>query len=303
MIIKDTVYESGKGEITMREIILLAETGSDIELEMAAEYGIQIVPMHVSFDMETVEDGTFPTERILSFYRETGRLPKTSGSTPEDFEKVFDAIHEAHPQAEILYLAYSAVTTCSYQSGLIAAEGRPYVTALDTKQVSVGQCNILFAMAELLRAEPTLTVAEAKQAAEEYVQRAKMCFLPDNLEFLRAGGRVSNVAFLGASLLSLHPCIEILEGKLVATKKYRGKMEKVAVQLIMDYAEKYHLERERIWFVSTVGLRETVRQKAEEAARACGFREIRWVEAKGVITTHGGPGAFGLAGFSEKQEA
>ena len=42
------------------------------------------------------------------------------------------------PDKQILHLAYSAVTTCSYQSALIAAEDRDYIMSFDTKQVSIG---------------------------------------------------------------------------------------------------------------------------------------------------------------------
>ena len=215
---------SGNGkEKKMKQIVLVAETGSDINPVLAAEYNIKIVPMHVSFDHETMEDGAFPVEKIVDYYEETGKLPKTSGSTPGDFETAFDRIHAEYPDAQLLYLAYSAVTTCSMQSAVLAAEERDYVTILDTKQVSAGQCNVVIAVAELLRQHPDWTMAEAVRAAEDLIARAKMCFMPENLEFLRAGGRVSNVAFLGAKLLNLHPVIEILDGKLVATKKYRGK--------------------------------------------------------------------------------
>ena len=286
----------------MKKFILLAETGSDVNAELAAEYDITIVPMHVSFDAETLDDGAFPVERIVEYYQATGKLPKTSGSTPGDFEKVYDALHEAHPDAQILYLAYSSITTCSMQSGVIAAEGRDYVTIIDTKQVSAGQCNIVIAMAEILRENPDMTMVEAVKAAEDLISRANMCFMPDNLEFLRAGGRVSNVAFLGARILNLHPVIEILDGQLVATKKYRGKMTKVAAQLVADYAEKYDLDREAcLWFVYVVGFSDEVRAVVENAAKEAGFRKTRWIQTGGVITTHGGPAAFGLAGFSKKQ--
>ena len=97
----------------MRPIILVAETGSDITPELAEQYQIQIVPMHVAFDGETRDDGAFPVEDICEYYQATGKLPTTSGSTPEDFNILFDAIHEKWPEALILYLAYSAVTTCS----------------------------------------------------------------------------------------------------------------------------------------------------------------------------------------------
>ena len=121
----------------MKQIVLVAETGSDINPVLAAEYNIKIVPMHVSFDHETMEDGAFPVEKIVDYYEETGKLPKTSGSTPGDFETAFDRIHAEYPDAQLLYLAYSAVTTCSMQSAVLAAEERDYVTILDTKQVSV----------------------------------------------------------------------------------------------------------------------------------------------------------------------
>ena len=283
----------------MNQIILVAETGSDITAELAERYGIYIVPMHVAFDDETLDDGTFPAQKIVDFYQSTGHLPRTSGSTPDDFTPVFDRIHVEHPEAQILYLAYSAVTTCSYQSGVIAAEERDYVTILDTKQVSVGQAAVVVEMAKALQANPDMTMDEAVAKADEIISRANMCFLPDNLEFLRAGGRVSNAVALGSRILSLHPTIEILEGKLTATKKYRGKMEKVAAQLVRDYAERYNLERDTLWLVYTVGLADSVKQAVKQAADECGFQHLEWIQAHGVITTHGGPAAFGLAGFTK----
>lgn len=285
----------------MKKIVLMAETGSDISPELAKKYEIEMVPMHVSFDEETLDDTTFPVQKIVDYYKETGKLPKTSGSTPEDFLAKFDEVHEKYPEAHILYLAYSAVTTCSYQSANIASEGRDYITAVDTKQVSVGQANIVCKMAEILNENPDMDIEEALQNVNELIERANMCFTPANLEFLRAGGRVSNVAYLGASILGLHPCIEILGGKLIATKKFRGKMKKVAAQLINEYADKYNLDHnEKLWIVYTIGLSEEVKEIIMQTARACGFNNIEWIQAAGVITTHGGPAAFGIAGFSTK---
>lgn len=283
----------------MNPIIIVAETGSDLTPELAAQYNIQLVPMHVSFDSETLDDGSFPVQKICDYYQDTKKLPRTSGCSPEDFIQIFDEIHNSNPTAQILYLAYSAVTTCSYQSAIIAAEDRDYVTAIDTKQVSAGQAAVVVEVARLLQGNPEMSIQEAANAAQDLLSRAKMCFLPDNLEFLRAGGRVSNAVCLGSRILNIHPCIEILDGKLVATKKYRGKMKKVAAQLIKDYADSYNLNRDTLWMVYTIGLQDEIRAIAEETAKACGFRQVNWIQAGGVITTHGGPAAFGVAGFSE----
>ena len=284
----------------MAKIVLVAESGSDITPELAKEYGIHVVPMHVTFEDETFDDGSFPVEKIVNYYRNEKKLPKTSGSNPEDFSPLFDRIHAEDPEAQILYLAYSAVTTVSYQSAVIAAEDRDYVTCIDTKQVSVGQGMIVVEMARRLREKPDMTLEEAVAVANELIDRAKMCFMPDNLEFLRAGGRVSNVVALVGGLLGIHPCIEILDGRLMATKKYRGKMMKVAAQLVKDYAKEYKLDRKELWCVHTVGISEEVKQIVEAAAKECAFERIQWIQCNGVITTHAGPAALGLAGFTQK---
>ena len=155
-------------------------------------------------------------------------------------------------------------------------------------------------MAKHLQAKPDMSIDEAVAIANDLIARANMCFLPDNLEFLRAGGRVSNAVALGSRILSLHPTIEILNGKLTATKKYRGKMEKVIAQLIRDYSESYNLDRTSpLWIIYTVGLADSVKEAVEQVAAECGFQELEWVLAHGVITTHGGPAAIGIAGFSK----
>lgn len=281
-------------------IVLVAETGSDITPELARELGAWLVPMHVSMGDKTLDDGSFPPEEVCAYYDRTGKVPQTSASAPADFETVFDEIHRRWPEKKILHLAYSAATTCSYQNALLASEGRDYVTSVDTKHVSVGQAAVVLEAAGLLRENPGMTVEEAARAVEEIGKKARMCFIPKNLDYLRAGGRVSNVVALTGNLLGLHPCIEILDGKLVAKKKYRGVLEKVVPKLIREYAGENALRKDRVYFVFSAGLPEEIRAVAETTARECGFRAMEWMKTGCVITCHGGPGVFGVVGFSEE---
>lgn len=281
-----------------QNVILVAETGSDLTPELAREYGIWLVPMHVSMGDRTLDDGTFPAEDVCAYYDATGRVPKTSASTPDDFTRVLDVIHQKWPEKHILHLAYSAVTTCSYQSALLASEGRDYVTHIDTKHVSVGQAAVVLEAAKLLREHPEMGIEEAVEAVQEICARVQMCFLPKNLDYLRAGGRVSNVVALTGNLLNLHPCIEIIDGKLMAKKKYRGALIKQIPKLIGDFAEKHQLDRDQLYFIWSPGLDDACRKTAEECAAAHGFRHVTWMKTGCVITCHGGPGCFGIVGFA-----
>lgn len=282
----------------MLKFVLVTESGGDVPAEWARRYGIRIVPMHVQFGDATYDDGSIPTSNVFRHYESTGQLPRTSGCTPQDFIPLFDAIHEENPEAHILHLAYSAVTTCSFESSRIAAEGRDYVTAIDTKSVTAAQALIVTNTAAYLEANPDATLAEVEEFAASQIDRARMAFIPGGLEFLRAGGRLSNGAYLGAQLLRIKPVIEILDGKLVATKKLRGSMEKAAEKLVDDLLNREPMDKERIAFIRNEGLSEDVRRMAEEKARAAGYREITWIETGSVIASHCGPGSFGIAAFA-----
>ncbi|MBB6714800.1 DegV family protein [Clostridium gasigenes] len=283
----------------MNNIILVAETGSDIPKDIAEEMGIFLVPMHVTIGSETFDDGTFPIEKIYEYYEDTNKIPKTSGSSPEDFIRVFDEIHRLYPDKQILHLAYSAVTTCSYQSALIAAEDRDYIMSFDTKQVSIGQAAIVIQTARYLKANPNVTMEELVEEVRNLRDSCQMCFVPDKLEYLKAGGRVSNAVFIGGKILSIHPSIEIENGYLVAKKKYRGKMERVVTKMIEEYSHMKNLDKKEVWLLWSMGLANTVRRAAEDKIKEIGFEKIRWMQTGCVITTHGGPGSFGIVGFSK----
>ena len=282
-----------------KKILISAETGSDITKELARELGVVLIPMHVSMGSETLDDGTFAPEEVCAYYNRTGKVPTTSGSTPYDFESVYDRLFEEDPELQILHLAYSAVTTCSYHSCELAIEGKSYaknVRIVDTKHVSVGQCAVVATVAEWLKQHPDATLDEAADAAVAIGTQTKMCFIPDNLDYLRAGGRCSNAVALVGNLLQLHPCIEIIDGKLIAGKKYRGQLAKVAPVLLREFTAKHPLSKEHLYFINTPYMNEGVRDALNAEAAALGIQKITWLKTGCVITCHGGPGAFGIVG-------
>ncbi len=281
----------------MSEIVLIAESGCDLTPELAKENGVTIVPMHVTFGGETRDDGAFPTTLMFEHYKRTRDLPRTSGCTPHDFETAFARIKAERPGAKILHLAYSASTTCSMQSAQIAAKGDPDIVSIDTKSVAAAQAAIVLRTARLLREKPQTTMDEAVAAVNAMIAKVHMGFFPGDLDYLRAGGRVSNAAYLGATILGLHPLIEIEDGKLLSTKKYRGSMARVIARLMEDYPKRWNLDRQELYLIYGAGLDEAIMRAAEESAARQGFMHVSWVQTGCVIAAHSGPGAFGIVGF------
>ena len=279
----------------MSRIVIVAETGSDITAERAAELGIELVPMHVSIGDKTIDDGTLAPAEMLEHCRQLGVLPRTAGCNPLDFQTVFDRIHAEDPEAQILYIAYSAVTTCSFESARAAAEGRDYIYMYDTGHVTIGQALIVEETARHLAENPQIGVEELLEWSRELAGRVRMGFIPGDLGYLRAGGRLSNAAFLGATLLLINPISELIDGRLTATKKLRGTMEKCAVGLMDHMALQGDFDTSIVYFVRSSGLPLSVQQAAEHRAQQMGFKEWRWMDTQNVITSHCGPGSFAVA--------
>ena len=144
------------------------------------------------------------------------------------------------------------------------------------------------------------TLEQAIAVANEAIAKVRMGFFPGDLEYLRAGGRVSNAAYLGAKILSLHPLIEILDGKLMSTKKYRGKMAQVIAKLADEYTDSRNLDREKdLYLIYGAGLDESVKREVERIVTEKGFKSYSWVQTGCVIAAHSGPGAFGIVGFEK----
>lgn len=284
----------------MPEYVLVAETGSDIHQDTAERHGITVVPMHVNMEGASLDDDSFPTEELFESYRRTGTLPKTSACSPQDFVDAFDRIHAERPHAHIVYLAYSAVTTASFKSGTIAAEDRDYVTCIDTRFVSAAQRLIVTNTARMIEARPTVTLPEIEGFVADQSARCRFVFIPGDLDYLRAGGRLSNVGYLGAQLLRIRPTVEVINGKLVATKKRRGSMLRCIQRTVEDVVTREAMDLSRVTFTYTSGAAPDplVRALTERIVVAHGAQEIEWVKSGCVIAAHSGPGSFAISALA-----
>ncbi len=281
----------------MKNTYIVTETGGDLFASDAKKYDIRIVPMHVSIEGESLDDGAFPVTDIFDSYKRTKVLPKTSATNPHEYEQAFKDILNENPDAHILHLAYSAVTTASYHNAVLASEDLDCVTHIDTKNVTGGQRAIVLKMAQYLEENPDATPQQLKEKGEELAEKCRFSFFPGDLEYLKAGGRVSNAAYLVASILGLKPLIEMIDGKLVGTKKYRGTNDKVFVKFLNEYLTATKLEKDSFFMVYSAGLPEKTKTELEAVANKHGYKDFVWVPTGCVISTHAGPGAFGVGGF------
>ncbi|MCI2256554.1 DegV family protein [Domibacillus sp. PGB-M46] len=281
----------------MRRVIFSTESGADLPVHVAQKYGVQIVPMHVIMDGQDYLDGFIPVRDIYDYYARTKKIPSTTSVNSNEYHEFFTKIKSDFPGCVIIHIGYTSRASSSFQNAVTAAGEFDDIFLIDALNVSGGLMAIVMHAVTLLEAEPSVTPSELIEKIESQVPKSRLAFIPGSLDFLRAGGRVSNAAYLSGSLLKIKPLIELVDGKLVSTKKYRGSMSRVTVKMMHDYLNKYNIDKGQLYFLYSIGLDESTKKQMDDIAEEAGFQHVTWIEAGAVISTHGGPGAFGIAGL------
>jgi len=280
-----------------RKFIILTESGADLPIDLAKLHKIHVLPMHVIMDDKDYQDGSISVTKVYDYYESTKKIPTTSAISPNEYQCSFKKIIEENPDCIIIHISYSSKASCTYQNARIASDRIENIYHVDSLNVSGGEAMIILKTVELIEKLPDIQPDDLIDRIASFAARARVSFIPGNLEYLRAGGRLSNAAYLGAYILQLKPLIEIVNGKLVATKKFRGAMIRIAEKYLNEYLERYNLDKEQLYLLYSFGLEERIKQHMENIAKGRGFRKIIWIQTGCVISTHSGPGAIGIAGF------
>lgn len=281
----------------MRNIILTTESGSDLTKEMCEKHHIFTVPFGLNFPDRTVDDGQIPVQEIYDFYKATKTIPKTNAVSPYQYTEFFRMAAKANPGCEIIHIGYSSACSCSFQNAVLGVRDLTDVTVhlVDSLNVSGGLGNIVLKAAELIEANPDDTAEQLVEKIRPYVKKTHTSFVPNTLEFLLAGGRVSNAAAIGATILRLKPRIDIVNGELIAVKKYKGKMEKIAFRFADEFLEGKEFDKKKMYLFYAEGadleLVECLKHYLEEK----GFEEVSVGVLGCVMTVHGGKGAIGMS--------
>ena len=280
----------------MKKIILTTESCSDLSNQILEEHNILSVPFSVNFPDETIDDGQIPIQKIYDFYKNTKKIPKTSAVNPQRYTEFFEEIAEKNENAEIIHIGYSSACSCSFQNATIGVSAckRAKVHLVDSLNVSGGLGNLTLKAWEIIQENPKDSAEELVERIKEYVGKTRTSFIPDTMEYLLAGGRVSNAAAITATVLRLKPRIDIIEGKLIATKKYRGSMKKIISRVVDDFVEGKIFDLKKAYIFYSQGADPLAIEKLKNRLVKHGFKEVITIILGCVMTVHGGPGAIGL---------
>lgn len=275
------------------KVKITSDSTCDLSSELIKKYNIDILPLYVSMGEETKRDGLeVVPEDIYEHVDKTGKLPKTSAPNISDLIELFDKWH--NDGYSIVHFSISSDFSSSYHNAAIAAEEVGDVYVVDSRNLSTGQGLVVLHAADL--AAEGKSAEEIKAECDKLTPKVEASFVVDSIDYLYKGGRCSAVAALGANLLKLKPCIEVIDGKMTPSKKYRGKIEKVILDYVRDRLNgRDDIVKNRIFITHTRCNPETVNEVRDMINELSpGFNEILETTAGCTVTSHCGPNTLGV---------
>ena len=282
------------------KIVISADSTVDLSPEIAEKYSVVVSPMLVTMGGKTYTDGVDITPKELFEYtKSTGELAKTAAQSTAYYTEYFEKL--SADGSAVIHFSISDSMSSAHNFARIAAEDMENVYVIDSQNLSTGIALLVLKAADL--------VAEGKEAKEIYDEicalrsRVDASFVIDTLEYLHKGGRCSAVAMLGANVLKLRPCIEVKEGAMGVSRKYRGKMSLVYKEYAKDQLhDPDDIDLTRVFVTHTCGDDPVVDEIVEMVKQTLPFKEVIKGTAGCTISAHCGPGTLGVLFFRKSDK-
>ena len=276
----------------MSNVKISADTVCDLSEELKQRYDIDTVPLYVTKGDKTLRDGIEISQKeVFAHYRTTGKLCSTSAVNVADFAEFFEKQLKEHD--ELIMITISSEFSSCYQNACIAAEEFDNVYVVDSRNLSTGEGLVAVSAAKL--AAQGLSAKEiVEKLQSDIIPKVDASFFVANVEYLHKGGRCSSIAALGANLLKLRPCIDVIEGKMKVTKKYRGNMEKCLKEYVKDRLSQVEAYDDELIFVTHTTAPETAALAAQEVKNNGRFKEVAMTDAGCTVACHCGEDTLGI---------
>lgn len=280
----------------MEKIRIITDTGADFPKPYPEN--LTVMSLSIRFGDEEYRDAV--TIDHATFFRklaESKQLPKTSLIPPSEFEEVFEQAGAAGET--VIAVLLSSKLSGTYQSAVLAAQDFPHVHVVDSLGATLGE-QLLVRLA-LNMADRGCSAAQIVAELEARKNQVRLMGVPDTLEYLQKGGRISKtVAFVGGAL-SIKPMLALIDGVVELIGKVRGS--KNADAYMINYVrERGGIDFSLPFAVGYTGDDAAMHRfiRAAEELWQDSPEELPIVSVGATIGTHVGPNAVVIAFFGRE---
>lgn len=274
----------------MKKIAISLDSACDLSKELIEKYDFKIIPFGVNLGDKFFYDGEITPEEIFEYADNNKTLPKTNAVNEESFKEHFAKILNDYDA--IIHFDISSEMSSAYQNAVNASKNFKNVYVVDSRTLSTA-----ISLEAIYAKKLTETMddpAKIVELVKKRIPAVQASFIIERLDYLYKGGRCSGLALLGANLLKIRPEIEVLNGNMKNTEKFRGKMADCVTKYCRATLEKYnHPDKSVIFITHSVADKELV-NAAKAVVSEYGFENVYETTAGCTVSSHCGKNTLGI---------
>lgn len=278
---------------------IVTDSNSGITSKEANEWGVTVIPMPFYINGELYYEGLTLNQKEFYKFLEDNLDVNTSQPSPGDVMKNWDEVLKE--KEYIIYIPMSSSLSGTYETAVMLAEeyeGKVFV--VNNRRISVTQLQSVKDAINLVKKGKS--AKEIKEILEDRQYQASIYIVPDTLDYLKKGGRLTPAVASFAKVLNINPVLQIQGEKLDAFKKVRGrKQAKRAMKeaIADDIKNRFASNSNMRIYAAYTGSEEVGIEWKGELEEAFPNYDIQIYPLSLSVSCHIGPGAIGIACVEE----
>jgi DegV family protein with EDD domain len=205
------------------KVHVVTDSAADILPKHAHALGLTVVPNRVMLDGQVYRDGLdlTPTRFFIRLpYAE--RMPHTEPASPQDLYAAYTAALRRGATAVVAIHVSSQLSrvVAHAQAAWAQLAGAP-IYLIDSLQAGIGMWPAVIEAANLARLGARADDVQA--IACTMLERTRVYFLVETLEYLRRSGRIGRASAVVGTLLDARPILTIEEGEVAVVETVRPR--------------------------------------------------------------------------------
>lgn len=238
----------------MEKVRIITDSGAD--LQPPFPQCLTVMPLTIHFGSEEFRDGeTIDHKTFYERLASDACFPTTSLVPPGEFEAAFRRAQEAGEA--VVAVTLSSRLSGIYQSAVMAAQEFEDVYVVDSLNATLGE-QILVRYA-LGLAQGGMAAGQIAAELERIRPHANLIGMPDTLEYLHRGGRISKTAAVLGGALSIRPVLRMVNGAVTMIGKARGS--KNGNNYLIQEVNKTGIDFQKPLCLGYTGLSDTLLQR------------------------------------------
>ncbi|MGO1468626.1 MAG: DegV family protein [Tissierella sp.] len=279
---------------------IMTDSTSYIEEDIRKNLGIKILSLYISFQEDSIKETEIKNEVFYEMMEEKG-IPLSSQPTlGEIYKAMVDVVSKGDNLLCIFLSSDMSGTynsTCKVKEQVLKEYPDSKICILDSRSNSMqlGFAAIVAARA----ARDGKDIDEVKKIAQENVKRSRFIFIPDNLKYLKKGGRIGGAGALIGNILKIIPILTVKDGetRVLKTVRTKNKAVKEMIDKVVEDDKKYNIKEIIVHHINCYDEAKELVDKLKEKLN----KDISIIDIGPVIGMHVGPGAIGIAYYTEDE--